>query len=173
MSRAELKQKGFTIIEVVLVLAIAALIFLMVFIALPALQRNQRDQARKTFQSKVSSAVTTHQSNKRGVSPATGEALSGYFDGVPATATAKSTDSTSRYIATGSDGFGENQYFVRVSPFPSGARTATGVAATDVVQVYTSAKCDTTGDQAIAGTNRQAAILMKMENGGSIVCQEV
>ena len=38
------KQKqGFTIIEVVLVLAIAALIFLMVFMALPALQRSQRD----------------------------------------------------------------------------------------------------------------------------------
>ena len=35
--------KGLTIIEVVLVLAIAGLIFLMVFIALPALQRNQRD----------------------------------------------------------------------------------------------------------------------------------
>ena len=32
-------KKGFTIIEVVLVLAIAGLIFLMVFVALPALQR--------------------------------------------------------------------------------------------------------------------------------------
>ncbi len=38
---------GFTIIEVVLVLAIAGLIFLMVFIALPALQRAQRDSQRK------------------------------------------------------------------------------------------------------------------------------
>ena len=36
-------KKGFTIIEVVLVLAIAGLIFLMVFIALPALQRSQRN----------------------------------------------------------------------------------------------------------------------------------
>ncbi|MCL2869540.1 prepilin-type N-terminal cleavage/methylation domain-containing protein, partial [Candidatus Saccharibacteria bacterium] len=34
-------RQGFTIIEVVLVLAIAGLIFLMVFIALPALQRSQ------------------------------------------------------------------------------------------------------------------------------------
>ena len=41
-------NKGFTIIEVALVLAIAGLIFLMVFIALPALQRNQRDTQRKT-----------------------------------------------------------------------------------------------------------------------------
>ena len=36
-------KKGFTIIEVVLVLAVAGLIFLMVFLALPALQRAQRD----------------------------------------------------------------------------------------------------------------------------------
>ena len=41
---------GFTIIEVVLVLAIAGLIFLMVFIALPALQRSQRDTERRTCQ---------------------------------------------------------------------------------------------------------------------------
>ena len=47
MSRQQLKERGFTIIEVVLVLAIAALIFLMIFIALPALQRSQRDTARK------------------------------------------------------------------------------------------------------------------------------
>ena len=40
-------KKGFTIIEVVLVLAIAGLIFLMVFLALPALQRSQRNQQYK------------------------------------------------------------------------------------------------------------------------------
>ncbi len=41
------KRKGFTIIEVVLVLAIAGLIFLMVFLGLPALQRAQRNTERK------------------------------------------------------------------------------------------------------------------------------
>ena len=40
-------KKGFTIIEVVLVLAIAGLIFVMIFITLPSLQRSQRDTARK------------------------------------------------------------------------------------------------------------------------------
>ena len=39
MKQHQAKQEGFTIIEVMLVLAIAALIFLMVFVALPALQR--------------------------------------------------------------------------------------------------------------------------------------
>ena len=40
-------KKGFTIIEVVLVLAIAGLVFLMVFIALPALQRQQQSIERR------------------------------------------------------------------------------------------------------------------------------
>lgn len=46
MKKCKTKQ-GFTIIEVVLVLAIAGLIFLMVFVAFPALQRNQRDAQRR------------------------------------------------------------------------------------------------------------------------------
>ena len=61
------KKSGFTIIEVVLVLAIAGLIFLMVFIALPALQRNQRDTSRKNDVALVSSAIKSWRSNNRGV----------------------------------------------------------------------------------------------------------
>jgi prepilin-type N-terminal cleavage/methylation domain-containing protein len=64
------KQKGFTIIEVVLVLAIAGLIFLMVFIALPALQASQRDTARKNDASIVASWLTSYESNNQGKQPA-------------------------------------------------------------------------------------------------------
>lgn len=71
MSKQELKQKGFTIIEVVLVLAIAALIFLMVFIALPALQRSQRDTARKNDVSIVAAAVNSWAGNNRGAALST------------------------------------------------------------------------------------------------------
>lgn len=63
------KQKGFTIIEVVLVLAIAGLIFLMVFIALPALQRSQRDTQRKNDLARVTTQINSYQSNNRGRSP--------------------------------------------------------------------------------------------------------
>lgn len=55
-----MKKRGFTIIEVVLVLAIAGLIFLMVFIALPALQRSQRDTQRRNDVGRVSSAIQTY-----------------------------------------------------------------------------------------------------------------
>ncbi len=62
-------QKGFTIIEVVLVLAIAGLIFLMVFIALPALQRSQRNTQRKNDLSRFMTAVTQYQANNKGRTP--------------------------------------------------------------------------------------------------------
>ena len=52
-------QKGFTIIEVALVLAIGALIFLVVFLAVPALQRNQRNDARHRDVSNVVTAVSS------------------------------------------------------------------------------------------------------------------
>lgn len=64
------KSKGFTIIEVVLVLAIAGLIFMMVFIALPALQRSQRDTQRKNDLSRVQTAITNYTSANRGNLPA-------------------------------------------------------------------------------------------------------
>ena len=52
-------QKGFTIIEVALVLAIGALIFLVVFLAVPALQRNQRNDARHRDVSNIVTAVSS------------------------------------------------------------------------------------------------------------------
>lgn len=63
------KTKGFTIIEVVLVLAIAGLIFLVVFLALPALQRGQRDNQRKQDLGKLMSQVVAYQANTQGTLP--------------------------------------------------------------------------------------------------------
>ena len=59
-------KKGFTIIEVVLVLAIAGLIFLMVFVALPALQRSQRDSQRRQDYSNLQAAVISSAVNNSG-----------------------------------------------------------------------------------------------------------
>ena len=62
-------KKGFTIIEVVLVLAIAGLIFLMVFVALPALQRSQRDTQRRDDMARVATAINQYQTNNNGRVP--------------------------------------------------------------------------------------------------------
>jgi prepilin-type N-terminal cleavage/methylation domain-containing protein len=56
-------EKGFTIIEVVLVLAIAGLIFLVVFLALPQLQRSRRDTQRKSDLTKVMALLDTFYGN--------------------------------------------------------------------------------------------------------------
>ena len=55
--------EGFTIIEVVLVLAIAGLIFLAVFLALPALQRSIRDKSRKDSVARTVAMIKTYRSN--------------------------------------------------------------------------------------------------------------
>ena len=70
MTNQDIKnKKGFTIIEVVLVLGIAGLIFLMVFIALPALQRNRRDTQRTSDITRLASAITNYESNNSGAIP--------------------------------------------------------------------------------------------------------
>lgn len=63
------KAEGFTIIEVVLVLAIAGLIFLMVFIALPGMQRSQRDTQRRDDYAALSTSVTNFMTNNNGSLP--------------------------------------------------------------------------------------------------------
>ena len=82
------KDRGFTIIEVVLVLAIAGLIFLMVFIALPALQRGQRDAQRKSDLTRISVQITNYLSSTRGSVPnddTFSDFVTGYLDGSGAT----------------------------------------------------------------------------------------
>lgn len=62
-------KKGFTIIEVSLVLAIAGLIFLMIFIALPALRRTQRDSQRRDDMMGFLKEIKNYQTNNRGMLP--------------------------------------------------------------------------------------------------------
>lgn len=66
-------KKGFTIIEVSLVLAIAGLIFLMIFIALPALRRTQRDSARREDMMSFLKELKNFQTNNRGALPTGGD----------------------------------------------------------------------------------------------------
>lgn len=158
MSRQQLKEKGFTIIEVVLVLAIAALIFLMVFIALPALQRNQRDTARKQELQKVVAAVTTWQSNHRGNSPAATDwaDFAKYLDaGAPNAAGEIELTTVKVVLAT-------------TQP----AVDSTGNASKDIVQLAVPSGCNADGDGFdTAKSSRQAAAVVRLENGESFYCQ--
>jgi prepilin-type N-terminal cleavage/methylation domain-containing protein len=62
----KVNQKGFSIIEVLIVLAIAGLIMLIVFLAVPALQRNTRNQSRQSDASKLVAAINQCLSNANG-----------------------------------------------------------------------------------------------------------
>jgi prepilin-type N-terminal cleavage/methylation domain-containing protein len=64
-------EGGFTIIEVLIVLAIAGLIMLIVFLAVPALQRNSRNTQIKNAASSVLGAVSEFQNNNNGSMPTT------------------------------------------------------------------------------------------------------
>lgn len=145
-------NKGFTIIEVVLVLAIAGLIFLVVFLALPALQRSQRDTQRRSDASRVMSQVAAYQSNNQG--------------NVPGTQTELDTFKTG-YMTTGGQQFND--------PYTGSGYTftfkATTVPVTDLptnngdMFFYQNKICSGAGLAAGSG-NRNVSIVVKVEQGG-------
>ena len=71
LNKTKKANGGFTIIEVMIVLAIAGLILLIVFLAVPALQRNSRNTQRKNDVSALLSAVSEYESNSNGQLPNT------------------------------------------------------------------------------------------------------
>ncbi|HET6746558.1 MAG TPA: type II secretion system protein [Candidatus Saccharimonadales bacterium] len=146
------KEKGFTIIEVVLVLAIAGLIFLMVFIALPALQRSQRDTQRKQDLSRALTKVNDYQSNNRNALPAENNAAWNSF--------------ATTYLRAGGDSFadpsrGDYTFNVTTADPTFGTDTA-------VITVATNKTCNGEG-LSDAGT-RKVALRIKLEGGG-IACE--
>ena len=99
-------KEGFTIIEVVLVLAIAGLIFLMVFVALPALQRSQRDTQRRNDMSRVDTSLVQYQTNNSSAAnnlpegPSFWKGAGDYGDGCGTNA---ACNFIQRYMNSGSD----------------------------------------------------------------------
>lgn len=63
------REEGFTIIEVMIVLAIAGLIMLIVFLAVPALQRNSRNTQYKNDAASILSASSEWSNNNNGSVP--------------------------------------------------------------------------------------------------------
>lgn len=149
------KTQGFTIIEVVLVLAIAGLIFLIVFLALPALQRSQRDTQRKNDLSRFMSQLTQYQSNHQGAIPTgTGD-------------NAWNTNFVSAYLTNNGQTFNDpetgTQYNVDVY-----TNTTTQPANRGDLFVYVGYTCQS--GSLTAGSARSVAALVYLEQGGTL-CQ--
>lgn len=147
------KEKGFTIIEVVLVLAIAGLIFLMVFIALPALQRSQRDTQRRDDVSRFMSQLNSYSTNNRGAIVTTQNDLNSF---------------ASSYLKA-ADEFSDPKTGTKYrTTLKSGATDGSTVPAEGVMFYHYRAKCS--GETAVAGGAREAAVRVALEGGG-VYCQ--
>lgn len=85
------RQKGFTLIEVIIVLAIAALIILVVLQAVAGAQKSQRDNTRKQESSRISSYLTQWSSNNNGKYPPSTDTLSTDLSSYDATLIGKYT----------------------------------------------------------------------------------
>jgi prepilin-type N-terminal cleavage/methylation domain-containing protein len=71
------RAQGFTIIEVMIVLAIAGLILAIVFFAVPQLQRNARDNQRQSYTTRLKAELDTFAANNQGVYPFSANAAVG------------------------------------------------------------------------------------------------
>ena len=174
-------KKGFTIIEVVLVLAIAGLIFLMVFIALPALQRSQRNTQREDDLARFLTAVTDYQSNNNGRLPFT----TGWTQTTLGTFVSRYIDNTCTGTNSGPMTCSGNQWrdpdgtvyqFEEKKPtLATGADVTVGLTGTTVdhkVYFVLGGNCGLLEGNASKGTgDRQVALFMILE-GGAITCND-
>ncbi len=157
------KEKGFTIIEVMIVLAIAGLILVVVLVAIPQLQRNQRDTARQNVTSRLSTELGTYATNNGGSYPfATG------------TGAGTLSDFNTRYVQNGTNVILElrnpqsgNQYTVTQATATNSNPTA------DQLMVYPGMQCN---GEAVTGTistsSRQFAIKVLLERANTYFCAD-
>lgn len=147
-------QKGFTIIEVMIVLAIAGLILLIVFLAVPALQRNSRNTQRKNDVQAMLGGISTYFSNNNGAAPTS-------------LANVQSEVKTSYYQTADID-------FVQGTVTVANAAIGTPDASKMYVRI--GAKCNAAGDNVggTGATTRSVAVVYAIETGSatSEKCQD-
>lgn len=151
------KTEGFTIIEVLIVLAIAGLIMLIVFLAVPALQRNNRTTQRTNDASKILAAVGECLSNRNGQvnSCNTDTLIAPYLD------RSKLQQLTEAPTAAQFTNAGQTT-----------ARTPAGQPIDNTFRVSFNTRCEDDGASATVVTNtRQYAIMFGVENtaGNTVV----
>ena len=180
-------KKGFTIIEVVLVLAIGGLIFMMVFIALPALQRSQRNSQRREDIDRMYSAIIEYQKHNSGNLPFS---KGGKFDINFAT---RYIDSSCVYGGKGNDsvaGWGSIVYLDCGDAFtdPDGSAYSIGLAQggtqnqflgdeqkwgkNHVIYVASKTKCGANEDKILASKGSRDFVVAMTLEGGQIYCKD-
>lgn len=140
------RSEGFTIIEVMIVLAIAGLIILIVLLAIPALQRNGRNTAIKNDASAVAAAINEYKSNNDGLLPNAASATAGVLkiegSGTLAEGKVSSNTAVSTATAPGSD--------------------------PGVIQVIYKKKCSAADSFTVSDNNRSAVVLYNIETSSGV-----
>ncbi|MDB5165097.1 MAG: hypothetical protein JWL89_723 [Candidatus Saccharibacteria bacterium] len=162
------KSKGFTIIEVMIVLAIAGLILLIVFLAVPALQRNSRNTSRKSDVGRMSSALSEWESNNNG------NVFTAGVGNANLTAVVNSAGTLSQYTLIPAGAIGANSFTVAVGAqpaLPSGANNVN----LGSMQVVTGATCGTSGATIQSTSTRRLALQYMVEtaNATTPICLDV
>lgn len=146
-------ERGFTIIEVMIVLAIAGLILLIVFLAIPALQRNSRNTQRKSAASQILTSISNYVSNNNGTIPTTQALVN----------TARA-DYNPGFYTTANIYYG-NRLAIDNSPAAAGSESATNLTTEDVIY-YNQATCAGNTATTTGASPRSYAITYALETGG-------
>lgn len=155
VKKTKANQKGFTIIEVLIVLAIAGLIILIVFLAVPALQRNSRNTTKRSDVSKALGAVGEFTANNNGKVPVTADLPS-----LTATANLSGNTTFNAVIPTTVAGI--------VAPAQGEVEIVTGVVCNSAATHVTAAAPKATDYQGevTAGSTRAVVALFSVEASG-------
>jgi prepilin-type N-terminal cleavage/methylation domain-containing protein len=149
-----IKQKGFTIVETMIVLAIVGAIMLVVFLAVPALQRNSRNTGLRSDVANVLGAVNEFITNNNGNMPTTAATASGVV------------------TISGAAGTSSAQTNVRGSTDISNGNAAPALTTTDTIVLVFGNKCN--GNTLGAASARATAALFNVEGASTntLQCQE-
>ena len=134
------RKEGFTIIEVLIVLAIAGVIMLVVFLAVPALQRNSRNTQRRSDAAHLAGLVNEYAANHAGVLPTGAQMV---------------TASASEHFA------------IMTQPVAADVIAGAGtVGTTTVMKVNEGTTCDPSTNAPVAGSSRAFSISYAVETTG-------
>lgn len=153
MKNLRKRTEGFTIIEVMIVLVIAAVILLIVFLAVPALQRNSKNNQRKSDVSRIAAAVAEYASNSAGALPDNNTDINSYIGSLSFYGTGNPPVLPSAAIVNATDG-----------------QNVTDSGSTPVVAKQ--ASCNTDGSANTTGASGRAfVVLFAVETGGDDTAQ--
>ena len=155
------EDQGFTIIEVLIVLAIAGLILLIVLIAVPQLQRNQRNEARRNVLARLSTEINNFSGNNRGDIPGdTGTGANVFNDGFEARYVDGDTAGTHRDTFLRPEG---GQFTLNMGDFVAGTTTINET----IVHYDAAARCNGETPTATGASPRDFALVVGLEGGAS------